>query len=85
MQVVKNGEKIEITYDEVCYDLGFCPAVRFVDITPRGGGYIYGRQARGSPGALSGGKGQRLQTRAKICRFDAAKTNIIAGLTEVST
>ena len=35
MQVVKNGEKIEMTYDEVCYDLGFCPAVRFVDITPR--------------------------------------------------
>lgn len=36
MQVVKNGEKIEMTYDEVCYDLGFCPAVQFVDITPRG-------------------------------------------------
>ena len=36
MQVVKNGEKIEMTYDEVCYDLGFCPAVGFVDITPRG-------------------------------------------------
>ena len=35
MQVVKNGEKIEMTYDEVCYDLGFCLAVRFVDITPR--------------------------------------------------
>ena len=36
MQVVKNGEKIEMTYDEVCYDFGFCPAARFVDITPRG-------------------------------------------------
>lgn len=36
MQVVKNGEKIEMTYDEVCYDLGFCPAVRFVDVTPVG-------------------------------------------------
>ena len=35
MQVVKNGEKIEMTYDEVYYDLGFCPAVRFVDVTPR--------------------------------------------------
>lgn len=36
MQIVKNGEKIEMTYDEICHDLGFCPAVRFVDITPRG-------------------------------------------------
>lgn len=36
MQVVKNGEKIEMTYDEVCYDFGFCPAARFMDITPRG-------------------------------------------------
>jgi hypothetical protein len=34
---------------------------------------------------VKSGKGQRLQTRAKICRFDATKTNIIAGLTEVST
>lgn len=45
MQVVKNGEKIEMTYDEVCYDLGFCPAVRFVDVTPPWGGYIYNWQA----------------------------------------
>lgn len=29
MQVVKNGEKIEMTYDEICYDLGFCPAQKF--------------------------------------------------------
>lgn len=45
MQVVKNGEKIEMTYDEVCYDLGFCPRCGVCGHNPTGGSYIYNWQA----------------------------------------
>lgn len=36
MKVIKNGEKVEMTYAEVCKDLGFIANVKFVKITTRG-------------------------------------------------
>lgn len=33
MNVLKDGIKIEMTYEEICNDLGFCPNVHFVEIT----------------------------------------------------
>lgn len=36
MKVIKNGEKVEMTYAEVCKDLGIIAEVKFVKITTRG-------------------------------------------------
>jgi hypothetical protein len=36
MKVIKNGEKVEMTYDEVCKDLGYLPETKFIKVTPQG-------------------------------------------------
>lgn len=36
MKVIKNGEKVEMAYAEICHDLGFYPQAEFVRITNRG-------------------------------------------------
>lgn len=36
MKVWKNNEKQEMTYEEVCRDLGFTPSVNFVKVTTAG-------------------------------------------------
>lgn len=36
MTVIKNGNKIEMSYEEVCAELGFIASVHFVKITSAG-------------------------------------------------
>lgn len=36
MKVIKNGEMVEMTYKEICQDLGFYPQTEFIRITNRG-------------------------------------------------
>jgi hypothetical protein len=36
MIVVKNGQKVEMSYDEVCKDLGYDPGIKFVKVTTQG-------------------------------------------------
>ena len=35
-KVIRNGEKIEMNYDDICNTLGFIPYVNFVYVTTRG-------------------------------------------------
>jgi len=36
MKVLKNGEKVEMNYKDVCKELGYKPDVHFVKITTQG-------------------------------------------------
>lgn len=36
MKVIKNGQPMDMSYEEICHDLGFIPAVQFVDVTAHG-------------------------------------------------
>lgn len=36
MKVLKNGEKVDMSYGDICKELGFCADVHFVKITTRG-------------------------------------------------
>ena len=35
-KVIRDGEKIEMSYEDVCHTLGFIPYVNFVKVTTRG-------------------------------------------------
>lgn len=36
MNVIKNGEKKQMSYEEICKELGFIPSSNFVKVTTRG-------------------------------------------------
>lgn len=36
MRVIKNGQPTQMTYEEVCKDLGFIAGVKFVEVSTRG-------------------------------------------------
>lgn len=36
MKVIKNGKKVEMTYAEICHDLGFYSEAEFIKITNKG-------------------------------------------------
>lgn len=36
MKVIKNGNKVEMEYGDICKELGFVPEFHFVEITNRG-------------------------------------------------
>lgn len=36
MNVIKNGEKKQMSYEEICKELGFIAACKFVKVTTRG-------------------------------------------------
>ena len=37
MKVIKNGEKIEMTYESICEDLGdYIPSIHFIEVTTQG-------------------------------------------------
>lgn len=44
MKVIKNGNKVEMSYEEVCAELGFIASVHFVKVTSAGTiGYTVGK------------------------------------------
>jgi hypothetical protein len=36
MKVIKNGNKVEMEYGDICKELGFVPESHFVEVTTRG-------------------------------------------------
>jgi len=36
MKIIKNNQTIEMTYEDICHDLGIIPSIHFVEITNRG-------------------------------------------------
>lgn len=36
MTVIKDGNKVQMTYDDICHDLGFIPEIKFVRVTNHG-------------------------------------------------
>ena len=36
MKVIKNGNKVEMEYSDICKELGFVPESHFVEVTNRG-------------------------------------------------
>ena len=36
MRVIKNGQPTQMTYEEVCKELGFIASVKFVEVSSRG-------------------------------------------------
>lgn len=36
MRVIKNGQPTQMTYEDVCKDLGFIAGVKFVEVSNRG-------------------------------------------------